>query len=321
MKILIAEDQPPAALYLRRTLERMGHAPVIAPDGEAAWDVLARDGADVLISDWMMPRLDGLGLCHRVRAAERDRYTYIILLTSRNNRDDRLKGLHAGADDFLTKPPDPDELNLRLQIAGRILAVHEELARNNARLAELATTDALTGVRNRRRFHEDLDLLLAQARRLREPLSLVMLDVDHFKAFNDSFGHPAGDDILRRLGAMLLRSVRNHDLVARYGGEEFAVLLPATNPFEAALVSERLRSAFKDESWPHRPVTASLGIATAGPTEFGTVDDLIQQADEALYRSKRDGRDRVTAASVLNDSSPNRPPSGSGILRPSIPAR
>jgi two-component system chemotaxis response regulator CheY len=321
MKILIAEDQPPAALYLRRTLERMGHAPVIAPDGEAAWDILARDGADVLISDWMMPRLDGLGLCRRVRAVEHDRYTYVILLTARNNRDDRLEGLHAGADDFLTKPPDPDELDLRLQIAGRILAVHEELARNNARLAELATTDALTGVRNRRRFHEDLDLLLAQARRLREPLSLVMLDVDHFKSFNDTFGHPAGDDVLRRLGKVLLRSVRGHDLVARYGGEEFAVLLPATNPSEAVLVAERVRSAFRDEPWPHRPVTASLGVATAGPTEFGTVDDLIQRADEALYRSKRDGRDRVTASSVLNDSSPNRPPSGFGILRPSIPAR
>ncbi|QDV38429.1 diguanylate cyclase [Tautonia plasticadhaerens] len=295
MKILIAEDQAPAALYLRRTLERMGHRPAVAPDGEAAWEMLERDGADVLISDWMMPRLDGLGLCRRIRAVEHDRYTYVILLTARNNRDDRLEGLHAGADDFLTKPPDPDELNLRLQIAGRILAVHAELGRRNARLAELATTDALTGVRNRRRFHEDLDLLLSQARRLREPLSLVMLDVDNFKSFNDSFGHPAGDEVLRRVGAMLQSSVRGHDLVARYGGEEFAVLLPATGTEEAVLVSERLRSAFRSEAWPHRPVTASLGLDTAGPVEFQGADDLIRRADEALYRSKREGRDRVSA--------------------------
>lgn len=316
MKILIAEDQAPAALYLRRTLERMGHRPAFAPDGEAAWEILERDGADVLISDWMMPRLDGPGLCRRIRAVEHDRYTYVILLTARNNRDDRLEGLHAGADDFLTKPPDPDELNLRLQIAGRILAVHAELARRNAELAELATTDALTGVRNRRRFHEDLDLLLAQARRLREPLSLVMLDVDHFKSFNDSFGHPAGDEVLRRVGAMLRGSVRGHDLVARYGGEEFAVLLPATGTEEALRVAERLRSAFRSEPWPHRPVTASLGIDTAGPAEFPVADDLIRRADEALYRSKREGRDRVSAYAVGHASGVS--PASSGGL-PSSP--
>ena len=198
MKILIAEDQPAAALYLRRTLEKMGHQAEVAPDGEAAWQMIRDGDTPLLISDWMMPHLDGPELCRRLRAVAADRYIYIILLTSLDRREDRLKGLRAGADDFLTKPPDPDELAVRLEIAERILAVHDQLARQNARLAELATTDELTGVKNRRRFREDLDLLFAQADRLGSPLSLIMLDIDHFKQYNDSFGHPAGDRVLRR---------------------------------------------------------------------------------------------------------------------------
>ncbi|WP_158633363.1 GGDEF domain-containing response regulator [Tautonia sociabilis] len=296
MKILIAEDQPPTALFLRRTIARLGHEAAIATDGEDAWTKFINDNPDVIISDWMMPRLNGPGLCRRVRSQPSDRYTYFILLTARNERADRLQGLNAGADDFLTKPPDPDELELRLQIADRILAVHQELARRNDQLAELATTDALTGVKNRRRFQEDLNLLLAQARRLGQPLSLVMLDIDNFKQYNDDFGHPAGDEVLRRVGRTLMRAVRDLDVVARYGGEEFAVLLPATEPAAAIRVAERMRSAIKSGPWPHRTVTASLGVATAQPTDDDDSSTLIRRADEALYRSKRDGRDRCSLA-------------------------
>ncbi len=163
MKILIAEDQPVAALYLRRTLENLGHQAEVAPDGEAAWQLIRDGEIPLLISDWMMPRLDGLELCRRLRAVRLDRYIYIILLTSLDRRDDRVKGLRAGADDFLTKPPDPEELAVRLEIAERILAVHDQLARQNALLAELAATDELTGVKNRRRFREDLEMLFGQA--------------------------------------------------------------------------------------------------------------------------------------------------------------
>ena len=138
------------------------------------------------------------------------------------------------------------------------------MARQNARLAELATTDELTGVKNRRRFREDLELLFAQADRQASPLSLIMLDIDHFKQYNDAFGHPAGDEVLRRVGTTLQSAVRAHDVVARYGGEEFVVLLPATEANEALEVAERLRSAIADQPWPLRKVTASLGVATAG---------------------------------------------------------
>jgi diguanylate cyclase (GGDEF)-like protein len=293
MKILIAEDQPPAALYLRRTLEKMGHETTVAPDGEQAWNMIRAGEVSLLISDWMMPHLNGLDLCRRIRAVGGNRYTYIILLTSRDRRDDRLTGLRAGADDFLTKPPDADELAVRLEIAERILEVHAQLARQNALLSELATIDELTGTKNRRRFREDLELLFGQADRLASPLSLIMLDLDHFKQYNDSFGHPAGDEVLHLTGSILRAAVRGHDVVARYGGEEFVVLLPATDSVKALDVAERLRSAIECRSWQHRTVTASLGVATAGPaTADGTV--LVEQADQALYKSKQAGRNLVT---------------------------
>jgi diguanylate cyclase (GGDEF)-like protein len=293
MKILIAEDQPTAAVYLSRILEKLGHHVALATDGEEAWRILRQGDAPLLISDWMMPNLDGPDLCRRIRAVGANRYIYIILLTSRDRREDRLKGLRAGADDFLTKPPDADELAVRLEIAERILAVHDELARQNSRLAELATIDELTGTRNRRRFREDLDLLFNQAIRLRSPLSLIMLDIDHFKQFNDTFGHPAGDEVLHRVGSILNTVVRSHDVVARYGGEEFVVLLPATEAGEALEVAERLRTAISSRSWLHRQITASLGVATTFPN-ISTAAVLLNQADQALYHSKQNGRDLIT---------------------------
>jgi two-component system chemotaxis response regulator CheY len=201
--------------------------------------------------------------------------------------------VRAGADDFLTKPPDPDELAVRLEIAGRILAVHDQLARQNALLTELASTDELTGVKNRRRFREDLELLFAQADRQGSPLSLILLDIDHFKRYNDAFGHPAGDRVLQQVGATLRSNLRGHDVVARYGGEEFVVLLPATVADAALEVAERLRAAIAGHDWPHRAVTASFGVATSGP---GTpvAAALVDQADRALYLAKEAGRNRTS---------------------------
>jgi diguanylate cyclase (GGDEF)-like protein len=293
MKILIAEDQAPSALHLRRTLERLGHHATVAPNGEEAWRIVQSGAAPLLLSDWMMPLVDGPELCRRIRSAALEKYTYIILLTSRDRKEDRLEGLRAGADDFLTKPADPEELTVRLEIAERILKVHAQLARQNERLVELAAVDELTGTKNRRRFREDLELLFAQAERLRSPLSLIMLDLDHFKQYNDTFGHPAGDEILRRLGSTLRSTLRSHDVVARYGGEEFVVLLPATGENEAIEVAERLRSAIAKAPWPRRDVTASLGIGTVGPHTAGA-SALVEQADRALYHSKQAGRNQVT---------------------------
>jgi two-component system chemotaxis response regulator CheY len=278
----------------------MGHEVAVTADGLGAWEALQLDHAPVLISDWVMPRMDGLELCRRVRERAGGPYTYVFLLTSKDRREERHEGLRAGADDFLTKPVDPDELAVRLGVAVRILAVHEALARQNALLAELATVDELTGVKNRRRFREDLELFFAVASRREIPLSLTLIDVDHFKSFNDAFGHPAGDGVLRTVGRLLRESTRGQDVVSRYGGEEFAVLLPSTGPADASAMAERLRSRIEAHEWPLRAVTASLGVATTTP-DTPDPGALIEAADRALYEAKRSGRNRV---GVHRDGSP-----------------
>ena len=228
MKILVADDQPVIAMLLRRELERAGHQVQIAADGEAAWRIASAGEAPVLISDWEMPGLDGPGLCRRIRAAGGDAYVYIILLTAKEGRGHRLEGLRAGADDFLTKPVDPEELAVRLEVARRILDVHQELAARNVELASLAGTDGLTGLANRRRFDEEFAKLATLADRVRSPLAVILADVDQFKAYNDEFGHPAGDEALRAVAGLIRSCVRECDVAARYGGEEFAVILPGS---------------------------------------------------------------------------------------------
>ena len=292
MNILVAEDQIPSALFIRHLLERLGHSVTLATNGLDAWRMAREARFPVVISDWIMPGLDGLELCRKIREWEGQPYSYVILLTSKHSQQDRLAGLRAGADDFLVKPPDVEELAVRLEIARRILSVQEELQRRNALLSELALSDELTGVNNRRRFRESLAIHHSLALRQGLPLSLVMLDVDHFKAYNDAFGHPAGDEILRVVARTLAENVRKHDEVARVGGEEFAILLPDTRVSVAVELAERLRSTLSGRSWPLRRVTASLGIATSS-AETPTPEDLVEQADRALYRAKRSGRDRA----------------------------
>ncbi|SIN84373.1 response regulator receiver modulated diguanylate cyclase [Singulisphaera sp. GP187] len=293
MKILVADDESTPALFLRRTLERLGHEVVVASNGLEAWERLQADAFRLVITDWMMPGLDGLDLCRRIRGRGDSSYIYIILLTAREGLQDRLAGLTAGADDFLSKPMDPAELAARVGIAGRIVAMQEELERKNVQLAELATTDGLTGLKNRRCFDEALTTACSFAVRCGYPLSLMMFDVDHFKTLNDSFGHPAGDSVLATLAEILRSETRDHDVVARYGGEEFTVLLPATVAEEASQLADRLRMTVRNHPWSQRAVTVSAGVATTG-ADLATGPALLEAADRALYHSKRSGRDRVT---------------------------
>ena len=308
MTILIAEDDPVSTLILRRALEGPGREVLAVRDGQAAWDLLRdRDDIRVVISDWQMPGIDGLELCRRLRASEGRPYTYFILLTARSYREDRLAGLAAGADDFLSKPVDRAELLARINVALRLLSaqqelvsrsrqleeLHTELRVQNERLAELATSDSLTGLKNHRHFRLSLDAAFSFSGRHAMPLSLIMLDVDHFKSYNDTFGHPAGDEILLSLSQSLREAVREHDVVARYGGEEFGLILPAADAPASRAIGERIRRTIASKGWPHRGITASLGIATTGPHIPGP-SDLLDLADRALYRSKAAGRNRVT---------------------------
>ncbi len=293
MNVLIADDQREALDHLGSALEAIGHEVEVAHDGESAWEYLRAGEASVLISDWMIPGLDGPELCRRLRAHDLGRYVYVILLTGRGGRFDRLQGLRAGADDFLTKPPDFEGLAIRLEVASRILAVHRELKLRNLEQMAQATTDGLTGLANRRHFDSELRRMLDLARRSSFPLSLLLADVDRFKAFNDEHGHSAGDDVLRRVAVLLRDGVRSHDLAARHGGEEFAVLLPATSGLGAARAADRIRKAIAGAPWDHRPITACFGIATALPAEPMDTEILFARAVEALDRAKQSGRNRV----------------------------
>jgi diguanylate cyclase (GGDEF)-like protein len=307
MDILVADDDRVTALKLQRSLEKLGHQVTVAGDGAEAWRHVRDGRVSLLISDWMMPELDGLELCRRVRARTAATYTYLILLTARDSREDRLEGLEAGADDFLSKPLDTGELAARLRVAQRILEMHDQLRSHAAQLAELhaalevrnallaerAATDGLTGLHNLRQFDESLRAALSFAERHAQPLSLVLLDVDHFKLYNDAFGHQAGDEVLRRVADLLRTDARTHDLVARYGGEEFAVILPATDTVGACAASERLRVAIAEWPWPLRPVTASFGVATT-TSPIADAARLIEEADQALYHSKTRGRNQVS---------------------------
>jgi two-component system chemotaxis response regulator CheY len=310
MKIVIAEDDAVARLVLRKALEDLNFDVTALADGGAAWDYLLSNDAQVVITDWVMPGLDGLDLCRKVRVrCSTGPYIYVILVTGRNSRDDRLKALQAGADDFLTKPVDRAELFARLNVARRIVTMdeqlrsrstelermHAELERRNILLAETASCDGLTGLKNHLFFRESLEAQFSLARRRGLPLSVVMLDVDQFKPFNDTFGHPAGDDALREVARLLRENVRDHDVVARYGGEEFAVLLPATDVEASRVLGERLRASIEQHPWPLRRITISLGASTMNPRVARAIS-LIEQADRSLYHSKAEGRNLVTHA-------------------------
>jgi diguanylate cyclase (GGDEF)-like protein len=304
MRILLAEDEKMTAAVMGRTLTSWGHEVTVAADGPAAWRLSQEEHFPVILADWMMPGLDGLELCRRVRGLAGRSYTYFVMFTGRAGFEDRLEALAAGADDFLGKPFDPRELVARLEIARRLLAIQDELERKNVALRELATTDELTGLKNRRSFFETLESHFALASRQRSPLSLVLLDVDHFKSYNDTFGHPAGDDLLRRLADVLRCTTRAHDTVARHGGEEFAVLLPATGAVVARGLAGRLQETIERRDWPHSPVTASFGVTTM-TLQTGNALELVDQADRALYASKRSGRNRVTHLADLGDGTAN----------------
>jgi two-component system chemotaxis response regulator CheY len=307
MRVLIVEDDPMSALVLRRTLEAMGHTTLAACDGLEAWELIQHEEIRLVISDWMMPRMDGLELCRRIRARHDRVYTYVVVVTAKRQRQDRIEALQAGADDLLSKPFDQGELLARTQVAQRILTMQEELqarsrelevmrdelAFQNERLARIAVCDSLTGLKNRRHFHEVLDASFSFSLRQRLPLSVVMVDVDQFKAYNDTFGHPAGDAVLTALATVLQENCREHDVVARYGGEEFVLMLPATEMAGARLVCERIRVMIERSCGAFRPITASFGIATLGAGTHNPAQ-LIDEADQALYHSKRRGRNRVT---------------------------
>ncbi len=301
MKILLAEDDRVTLRLIQSQLQRWGYEVELAENGERAWERLnAPEGPRLALMDWMMPALDGVQVCSRLRASNREGYTYVILLTSKNRPEDLAAGLDAGADDYVIKPFDATELKARLKVGERVIGFSEALLEANSLLKTMALTDALTRLLNHGASMMRLEEEHARQDRTGLPLSVLMADIDHFKAFNDTHGHEAGDRVLEAVARAFRRACRPYDVVGRYGGEEFVVLLPATDAPRALVVAERIRAGVAGAPvvYDGRQLKVTISIGTAS-LEAGRVcgaDTLLRAADHALYRAKAAGRDRVCGA-------------------------
>lgn len=300
MKILIAEDDTISRLVLGATLKKLGHDVTATVDGQQAWDALGKEHFSLLISDWMMPDMDGLELCRRIRAGNQAQYTYIILLTALSGKTSYLDGMDAGADDFITKPFDADQLAARLRVADRILALHETLRTQ-------AMFDGLTGLLNRTAIVACLSREMERAAREGQPLSVVILDLDHFKQVNDVHGHAAGDAVLKEAAQRMKNSMRGYDQVGRYGGEEFLIVAPGWADQGRLALGERVRNSIGNNpiqtSQGPLNVTCSLGAALMRTEPREGADALIARADAALYRAKANGRNRTELAETPDEAS------------------
>ncbi|MFV9506955.1 MAG: GGDEF domain-containing protein [Oscillochloridaceae bacterium umkhey_bin13] len=303
MRIIIADDEITTRYLLRAMLTAAGHEVLEAVDGEAAWVLIQREEVSLLITDWLMPRLDGPGLIQRIRASGQARYIYTILLSARDSKPDIVAGLNGGADDYLTKPVHADELRARVAIGVRILALELSLREARDRYAYQASHDPLTGLLNRIAITDHVKAELSRANREGYPLGLALLDLDHFKQVNDQYGHLVGDQALSHIAQIVSHTVRPYDWVGRWGGEEFLVVLAKTDLAVALIIAERIRiqiatNPLQLTNQPPLSLTVSVGVACTGLALETAVDpiQLFQQADAALYTAKERGRNCIYPA-------------------------
>jgi len=304
------------------TLSRWGFDVVTAVDGEQAWQIL--EGADtprLAILDWMMPGMDGVDVCRKVREQLTGPYIYMLLLTSKREKEDIVSGMAAGADDYVSKPFDPQELRMRLKAGERIIDLQEKLLQAQQELHYMATHDNLSGLQNRYAILEALRRELSRARREGREVGIILADIDHFKRINDSLGHLAGDAVLREVAARLRKHVRPYDYVGRYGGEEFLVVLPECPLRATQGAAERMQKAVFQEPvlLAEGPVnvTISLGVTGYAQGETDEIQALIRAADGALYRAKAAGRNRVMVAESA-DFGEDPPPPALSMEKPRL---
>ena len=298
MKILIADDSIVSRHLLEATLRKWGYEVVVACDGLEALELMKRDNApNLAILDWMMPGMTGLEVCDRIRQRAREPYTYILLLTSKSQKEDLIEGMDAGADDYITKPFDQHELQVRLRAGRRLVDLQAELLSAREALREQATKDSLTHLWNRSSIFDILCRELHRAERENSPVGVVMIDLDHFKSVNDNYGHFAGDAVLCESARRMQSTIRPYDAIGRYGGEEFLVMLPGCDEQGSLNLAERMRKHLSQAQMSLTEnainVTASFGATVAVPGQVWTAESLIRKADEALYLAKRLGRNRV----------------------------
>jgi two-component system, cell cycle response regulator len=298
MKVLVAEDEPTSRRLLHTSLRRWGYEVVVAEDGnEAARILLSPDAPKMAVLDWLMPGVDGAQLCRNIRSSKPEPYTYILLLTGKSSKIDVIEGLEAGADDYVCKPFDPRELKVRLRTGKRIIYLQDQLISAREALRDQATRDQLTGLWNRAAVLGILSGELQRSRREGASLGIVMVDLDHFKLVNDTYGHLVGDDVLRKVTQAMSEVTRRYDSVGRFGGEEFLIVLPGCDETNATSHAERIRAAVErveitGQAEMIRP-RISVGVSVYSGQPLVDVFDLIQAADSALYQAKRSGRNRV----------------------------
>jgi two-component system, cell cycle response regulator len=301
MKVLIADDDSVSRHMLRSLLVKWGYEVVATEDGNAAWNHLKLpDAPRMALLDWMMPGKNGVDVCRELREHRPEPYTYMLLLTAKDAKENIVEGLESGADDYLTKPFHPQELRARIRVGLRLLELEDNLVQAREAMRFKATHDTLTGVWNRGAIMESLDREISRSRREGRSLGVLIVDLDHFKSVNDTYGHLAGDHVLREVTKRMQADVRPYDAVGRYGGEEFLILLPGCDNTATHEKAERLRGAIMQHPVETESrslnITMSVGAVASGDWPKSTANQILQMADSALYRAKEEGRNRTAVA-------------------------
>ncbi len=305
MKMLIVEDDPFVQKVVKKVFTGMGFEVLACGDGATAIDFIKNDRIQFAVVDWILPEMDGLTLCRKVRKLKLSRYIYMIVLTSRNKKEDLVQALDAGADDYIAKPFDERELSARARVGMRIIQLENKLINNQKRLMKLAKEDPLTGILNRRSLFDGILKEINRASREGASMATILVDADNFKAINDTHGHLAGDVALSEFAKRLQDSCREYDLLGRYSGEEFLVFLPRTDREGAIRVAERIRTSLRAKPLvfgEHRvELAASLGVCAytfdkstkRADNVEAVFDEMIKRTDYALYMAKKEGKNRV----------------------------
>jgi two-component system cell cycle response regulator len=307
LDVLVVDDDESSRVALCAAVALLGHRGRVAASGAEALRAHRDRRADVIVSDWSMPGMDGMELCRQVRTMDGGDYTYLLFTSGQATKRDFVEAVRAGADDYLAKPVDLDELEARLLAADRVVSTHRELAERNVNLRhdsqnffQAARVDPLTRLSNRLRLDEDLATLQAEVSRYRRNVSVAMCDLDGFKRYNDHYGHLAGDEALRRIADAISTSLRRADHVYRYGGEEFLVVLPEQEPGRGQAAMNRVRMAVEGlgiahaPGTPHTSLTVSIGLAAISSRDEHSVQEAIEHADRAMYQAKAAGGNKLT---------------------------
>jgi len=311
-RILVAEDDPVSRRLLEVFLVKWGFEVVLATTGVEALQLLERmDAPRLALLDWMMPGMEGVQVCRKLREFKDRPYVYVMLLTARTQKEDLLQGLESGADDYLTKPFDSQELRARLHVGQRILDLQDKLIAAGEELLFRATHDNLTGISNRGVIMDTMRRERSRQERGGSAFAIVMADIDHFKYVNDTYGHLAGDAVLQEVARCMTNLIRPYDAVGRYGGEEFLIVVPSSDAMGALGLAERIRKGIEATAivaeGAQITITASFGVAVSTPGQLLDPQEMLRLADDALYRAKANGRNRCELAArqdLLTHASP-----------------